>query len=486
MEAALYTYGGGHMLYRIFNGMAAIVNTDDFWSTYVLIPAFIGLLWAGVLALSKADLKYFGVKWMAPALLFIEALIVPKTTLHIIDDVDPTFGYDKVDGLPQGLVAIISYSSMVSRSLTELMEDVYVTSDPGRMTKTGFAFSARLMKEARTTRIADPRVRENVKEWANQCIWLPYLKTNINGKRESVRNSDDLVSWVESNGHPGLGVYWKEADGTQTYKTCKAASPVIREAMQVETTKGISSLKSKLFGVAKNGDTARLKTLMQDTWQMVLNSNKSAHQQVQQMMTVNALKESLDDHRERANYSRIHPELVSMNATRALETQSMTGMMNAMISGTTMPLIQATLTALFSLVFILILPFFFLPGGMQRFLTWAKIIMSLQLWPVLSSILHAISILWYGNSTEPILDGHSGFSIASTTGLADAAWYVSSWAAGLQLMIPPLAWAILSGSQYALNTMVGGFTGSLERRAEGYATESVDGNVSMGNINMMN
>ena len=487
MAAALYTYGGGHVLYKIYNGIAAIVDQDGFWNSYVLIPSMIGLLWAGTLALSKADLKYFGVKWFIPAFVFIEVLLVPKTTLHITDNVDPTFGHDKVDGLPQGLVAIVVFSSSVSRLLTEMMEDVYATSDPQRMSKTGYAFSSRLMKEARTARIADPRVRENVKDWANQCVWLPYLKTNINGKRESVRNSEDLITWVEGNGHPSLGVYWKKANGTQEYKTCKAAAPVIRDAMEAEGKKGLRSIRKNLFGMAPKGmDPTKLNTIMQGTWQMVLNSTRSAHQQVQQMMIVNAHKEALDDHRERSNYSRIHPELVSMNATRALEAQSMTGLMNSMISGATMPLIQATLTALFSVIFILILPFFFLPGGLQRFMLWAKIVMSLQLWPVLSSILNAISIMWYSNSTETILDGHSGFSIATTTGLADSAWYVASWAAGLQMMVPPLAWALLSGSQHAVTSIVSGFTSSLERRAESYATESVDGNVSMGNINMMN
>ncbi len=487
MEAALYTYGGGHVLYKIYNGIAAIVNHDSFWNSYVLIPSMIGLAWAAVLALSRADLKYFGAKWFIPAFVFIEVLLVPSSSLHIVDEVDPTFGYDKVDGLPQGLVAIVSYSSLVSRSLTEMMEDMYAPSQPEKMSKTGYAFSSRLMKEARTARISDPRIRENVKAWANQCVWLPYLKTNIRGKRESVRNSEDLITWVEGNGHPSLGIYWQHEDGTQEYKTCRAAAPVIREAMAVEGRKGLRSIQKNLFGMSPKGvDSSRLNTMMQETWQMVLNSTRSAHQQVQQMMLVNAHKEAVDDHREQANYSRIHPELVSMNATRALEAQSMTGLMNSMISGATMPLIQATLTALFSLVFILILPFFFLPGGLQRFMTWVKIVMSLQLWPVFSSILNAISIMWYGNSTEGILDGYSGFSIATTTGLADSAWYVSTWAAGLQMMVPALAWAVLSGSQYAVTSMVSGFTSSLERRADSYATESTDGNVSMGNFNMMN
>ncbi|NRA89630.1 MAG: conjugal transfer protein TraG N-terminal domain-containing protein, partial [Simkaniaceae bacterium] len=403
------------------------------------------------------------------------------------DEVDPTFGADSVDNLPVGLVAIIGASSAFSRALVEAYEDVFDTADLARFTKTGFAFGSRLTQEARTLRIADPRIRQNVKDWTDQCIWLPYLKTNIGGKRESARTSDDLISWVEANGHPSLGTYWRNEDGSQTYRTCKVSAPLIREAMTAQGQRGFSALGAKLFGFRPEGvDMNGFKPIMQEAWQMISKSTKSASQQVQQMMVVNAQKEAFDDSREKFKYPRLHPELISMNAARALETQGMTGMMSALTSSVTMPLLQATMIGLLCMLFVVIVGFYFMPGGITKFWLFVKLMFSFQLWPVLSSMLNALSLFWLKKSSEDALQGIEGFTIATTSGLSDAAWSIGSWVAGMQLMVPVLAWGVVSGSPYVMSTIVGGLTSGLQGLSSKYAGEAADGNVSMGNQNFFN
>ena len=484
---ALYTYGGGHVLYKIFDGLGAISQSPDFWQNFFYAPVVIGLIWAGTIALAKADIKHFALKWFLPVFIILELMIVPKTSLHIVDSVDPTFGYGKIDDLPIGLVTVMGLSSHISRSLTEMLEDVYSTSDLTRFTKSGFAFSSRLTQEARTLRIKDPRIRKNVKDWMDQCIWLPYLKTNIGGKRQSALDSNDIVDWVSKNGHPSLGTYWEEEDGSRTYQTCKAAAKIIQPEMRREGQKSISSLGAKLFGVSPKGVDGRLfAPMMKEAWQTLSNSTKSAHAQAQQIMLVNAQKESFDDRREQAKYPRLHPELVSMNAARALDSQAKSGFISSVIAGASLPLIQATLTALFAVMFFILLPFFFLPGGFGKLLMWTKVMVSLQMWPVLSSVLNAIALMWLERSAEVISAGTTGFTIATTTGFADAAWNVGAWAGGLQLTVPFLSWALVSGSQYALTSVIGGITSSVSGSASKYASDSTDGNLSIGNHNIMN
>ncbi len=484
----LYTYGGGHLLYNVFNGVAYLTNPDlPFWGKMLGFSTLIGLMWASMTALAKVDIGLFAKKWFIPSFILLNVLLIPRTTLNIVDEVDPTFGADRVDNLPVGLVAIIGASSAFSRALVEAYEDVFDTADLARFTKTGFAFGSRLTQEARTLRIADPRVRQNVKDWTDQCIWLPYLKTNIGGKRESARTSDDLISWVEEHGHPSLGTYWRNEDGSQTYRTCKVSAPLIREAMTAQGQRGFSALGAKLFGFRPEGvDMNGFKPIMQEAWQMISKSTKSASQQVQQMMVVNAQKEAFDDSREKFKYPRLHPELVSMNAARALETQGMTGMMNAFTSSVTMPLLQATMLGLLCLLFVIIVGFYFMPGGINKFWLFVKLMFSFQLWPVLSSMLNSLSLFWLKKSSEDALQGIEGFTIATISGLSDAAWSVGSWAAGMQLIVPVLAWGVVSGSPYVMSTIVGGLTSGLQGLAGKYAGEAADGNVSMGNQNFFN
>ncbi|HBN23070.1 MAG TPA: hypothetical protein DD412_07520 [Holosporales bacterium] len=483
----LYTYGGGHLLYKVFNGIGAMCNNESYWQSFFFVPVVISLFWVGVLSAAKADLSLFMKKWFIPSFLLMNFMIIPKTSLNIKDEVDPSFGGDKVDNIPLGFVTIIGLSSMVSHSLTQMIEDVYATSDITRVSKSGFAFASRLTQEARTVRISDPRIRKNVKDWADQCIWLPYLKTNIMGKRESARNSADLISWVEENGHPSLGTYWENEDGSETYRTCKVSAPLIRQAMAVEGQRGLASLGAKLFGTSPKGiDANQFKPLMQEAWQMVSGATKSANQHVQQMMVVNAQKEAFDDNAAKNKYPRLHPELISLNAARALETQGMTGMMNSVVSSISMPLLQATLIALFSVIFFILLPFFFMPGGLKKLMMWSKAMLSLQIWSVLSSILNAITIILMDLSTESVLQGTEGFSIATTSGLADAAWYAASWSAGAQLLIPMLSYALISKSEIGMSNMMGGMTAGLQGLSGKFAAEAADGNISMGNQNFFN
>jgi conjugal transfer mating pair stabilization protein TraG len=484
----IHTYGGGHMLYEVFNVIAMICKSDSpYWTSFMYPALLVGGLWAAVTATAQANLGIFAKKWFVPTYALLLIALVPKTHLNIIDEVDPTFASDRVDNIPVGLAVIATVSSSLSRGLTEIMEDAFETTDLTRFTKTGFAFSSRLTREARTMRIKDSRVRQNVKDWADQCVWLPYLKTNIRGKREAVRKSEDILTWVQANGHPSLGIYWRNEDGSREYKTCRATAIDIRAAMEAEGEKGLKTLGARLFGLAPAGTSAdHLRPIMQEAWQLVSNSTRNASQQVQQMMVVNAQKEAFDDAREAHRYPRLHPELVSMNAARNLESQGMGGFMKNVVGETTMPLLQGFLLALLSVMFLLVIPFAFMPGGLKIFAKWARMMFAIQLWPVFSTILNALSLMMLQRSTETVMDGSTGFSIATTSGLADAAFDVAGQIAGMQLAVPLLAWGFVSGGQFAITQIMQSATGGMDAGASRMAAEAADGNLSMGNQNLMN
>jgi hypothetical protein len=127
-----------------------------------------------------------------------------------------------------------------------------------------------------------------------------------------------------------------------------------------------------------------------------------------------------------------------------------------------------------------------MPGGVKIFLHWVKLMFSIQMWPVFSTILNALSLMLMERSAVTVMDGSIGFSIATTSGLADAAWNVAGWSAGMQLMVPLLAWGFVSGGQFAITQIMQNATGGLDAGATRMASEAADGNLSMGNLNLMN
>ena len=89
-------------------------------------------------------------------------------------------------------------------------------------------------------------------------------------------------------------------------------------------------------------------------------------------------------------------------------------------------------------------------------------------------------------SSETVMDGSVGFSIAITSGLADAAFNVAGMAAGMQLAVPLIAWGFVSGGQFAITQIMQSATGGMDAGASRMAAEAADGNLSMGNQNLMN
>ncbi|NRA90323.1 MAG: conjugal transfer protein TraG N-terminal domain-containing protein, partial [Simkaniaceae bacterium] len=303
----------------------------------------------------------------------------------------------------------------------------------------------------------------------------------------AARTSEDILSWVQANGHPSLGIYWRNEDGSKEYKTCRASVIDIRAAMDAEGTKGIKTLAGRLFGYTP-GDRSvdHLRPIMEGAWKMISNSTRNASQQVQQMMVVNAQKEAFDDAREAHGKVRLHPELVSMNAARNLESQASAGFMKSFAGSISMPLLQAFLFGLMSVMFLLVIPFAFLPGGLKILALWAKMMFSIQLWPVFSTIINAFSISLLQRSAETVMDGSVGFSIATTSGLADAAYSVAGQVSGMQLAVPIIAWGFVAGGQFAITQIMQGATGGMDAGATRMAAEATDGNLSMGNQNLMN
>ncbi len=484
----LYTYGGGEVLYKIFNAIAAICRTDSpYWTSWVYPSIAITGLWAYATNVSSNQISIFGKQWFLPGFIVLNALLLPKASLYIIDEVNPSFGSDKVDNLPAGLVTFVGAASMISTGFTELIETALYPEDAGKYTRTGFGFAARITQEARTIRIKDPRIRKNVKAWCDQCIWLPYLQTNIQGKREEVRKSEDLLSWVKANAHPSLGIYWEKKDGESFYMTCKTAAILIESSMALEGQKGVVSLVGSMFGASNNQlNMNRVKGHMKEAWQMMSQSTRSVHQQVQQMMLINAQKEAFDDAREKSNKSRLYPELVSLNATRALEAKGLSGFMNSLLASKMLPMLQATILGLLAIFFILLAPFYFMSGGTKVLALWLKVMFATQLWPLFSTTLNSISQMWQSVKSQTILQGDEGFSIATTSGLVDLAEQAGAWAAGMEMMAPVLAFAFVTGSSYVFSNIFSGMMSDAQGSAGRFASEAVDGNLSVGNQNLLN
>lgn len=484
MDYSIYTYGGGEILWKVFNGISLLFKSDSVYLTSVgKLTMGISLIYVTAQAMPRLAISLFVKSWFLPTLFLTTLFFGLKSSVHIIDKVDNDFQYSKVDNIPVGIALTASLTTHISEFLTDNIETVFTDSSANRFSKVGPMFASRLIHEARSINIKDPMMRENLKDFSKQCFAWPYVFSNIAPGKKAALESTDILGFIESNPHPLLGVYWREEGGTTTFRNCSQCVSLVKSAMSVEVDKGIRSLAMKLFD--GDGDiekkTNRLKLYFGDAWKAITNGSESASSVIQQELMINSYRIALQDKRDELGMGRLDDSLIYMNAERGRYQQNSSFLVKAAMSGIHVPTLHTILFALAIIYFALIAPMTFLPKGLSLVTTWAKVMVWLSTWPVLMSILNSLGNMFAAKAASTQLIDHGGLCLLTQSGLSDVAFDAYCFVMGLQWSVPPLSWALISGGGYAFSQMASSFTQSGEAFAGKVSSEIVDGNISFDN-----
>ena len=472
MEYAIYSFGGGEILWQVLNGLALVFKSNNNYFTPVAkIAMVVGGLWAANKSLLNGQISLFAKDWFIPTFFLITLFFAPKSSVMIIDKVNPRSVVMKVDHVPAGVALIASTASTISMHLTELLEEKLtpLDADVGRYSKSGPMFAAHMLAASRDIRAIDANTRQNLKDFMNQCYLWPFILTNLAPGRAEAEKASNILEFVAKHAHPALGMYWREADGNAKFMYCKQCVAKVKTAVNLESRNGLAMLSSQLWGGSENKTTQlkmnrKLHSYMRDGWQFIGAGGKSVYDLVGQQMLINAYREGLDDKRESLQLSRINPKLISYSATRGSEQQNTGFLVSGAMAAKYLPSLQSVFFALLLIAFLLILPMSLLPGGLSFVSIWVKMVIWVQSWPVFFAILNAIGLMWLSKSGQAeLLRGGEGLNILTQNGLSDAAWDSYCIVQNLFLTVPLLSWSILSKGGLALVSMAERMTPALGR-----------------------
>ena len=78
MEQVIYTYGGGEVLWKVFNALAMIFKSDNsYMTTMVRLTLAIGALWAAYTAMVKGSIMALVHNWALPIFLLLSLFLIP-------------------------------------------------------------------------------------------------------------------------------------------------------------------------------------------------------------------------------------------------------------------------------------------------------------------------------------------------------------------------------------------------------------------------
>ena len=487
MDYVIHTFGGGDILWHIFNGIGRVFSSNNEYFTPVgQFALTIGGIWAATKAIFKGNIGIFALEWFFPSLFIFVFLFAPKANVWLKDEVSMQAPV-KIDNIPIGIALFASISSKISYSLSETLEKHLLPPDEGLSSrKNGIMFGAKAVGKIKDIQIEDPVTLTNSKEFLRQCFMKPYIIGNILGKKGEAQKTNDIMAFIEQNMPNNFGIYYKEPNNPAiSFKTCKQVTPLIKAAINKELNNGLLTKFASSIGIVSDRQEVlarRLKIMTADTLKYLKQEQTDIHQWMKQAMLLNANREAYDDLREKFSLARIYPQLVSMNATRGLFQQSFSYLVAGEMAANIIPILQSVFFALVICLIFVVFPMSMLPGGYVMFKTWIVLIIWVTSWPVFFTVIHCLGMISLAGKSS--VNGLTGLSILSQGGFAENVLHCYATFQMLASSVPMLSWAVLKACAHATTTLANQF--SPVPVAGSIGANIADNNLSMDNYNIGN
>ena len=472
MDNVIYTYGGGEVLYYVFNAIAVIFGggAGGLFTAMLRLATSIGGFWAIVNIILKNNVMH-GINWFVWFLLATEIFFIPRTSVLIKD---PITQFERhVDNVPLGLAVISSFFSKFGQVLTEAMENKFSLPDAWEYHKTGLVFGSKLLRSMEKVQITDSNFADNMNNFINQCVVL----TSMIGRKytvEDLRQSTDIWDLVKTNAQTMIGFPYREKGKAPEILSCKDGAAKIEGLWKSQVDRTIArmtkiNLVNFVGGLAgKNqvsSDAAKLEfqSRLQSTFSELETVSKDAEHILRQQMMINKI------------LNRQHPYAA---AKAVLQQQNTYSIMGVLAEG--LPLVKTVFEALMygSFVFIVLIALF--PGGHRVLFNYFQTIAWLQLWAPLNAILNLIITLTAKTRTMNLYE--HGMTLANSIGIIRINDEMCSYAMYLSMLIPFIAVAIVRGGISSFVHLASHIGSGYQSAAAAVAGEVTSGNLSLGNI----
>jgi len=482
MEYSVVTFGNGEILKGVFDAIAICLNSHSgtLYIPLIRLSMIIGGLWAALYAIYGDYMRAIN-GWIIPMTAIMQLFFVPQATVWIVDPVSRY--HQKVEHVPYGLAMVAGRISTIGNIITQQVEKVFVLPDDLKYQKTGTIFALNLLQQARTFRITNEDLAENMRQFVGQCVTYDALlgrKYTI----DDLRNSDDIWKLVSINASPVRSFVWRDLKKEHqpatrpSIITCKEGVAKFNHEWKGELNKTATIFGKKIFG--KNSYVNPRVELLKHlplAYEALTNMAKSAQDILKQNMMIYAVVDGIE---QKSTSLGNAPNFAVRRAY--LQQRSNYETLGAM-AAETLPTMKAVLEAIAYAAFLFIVPLAVLPFGWTFLKNWVGVLLWLQTWAPLYAILNYIMTMAARAKSISALSvsNELGVTIASSVGLSNVNADIAAMTGYLAMSIPFLCVAIIKGvsSFVSVPGILSGVTQSVASQASG---EAASGNYNFGNI----
>ena len=469
LDFTIYSYGYSELIYHTLQAIAMFRNSNFYTSVITTISLLAGLTYAIQMAAASSDAQWkTAIRRVMAMGVFIQALLLPTTTMSIKDNVEKH--YWRVDNIPLAFALPIGVIENFGHILAAGFDQVYSLVDGASAHSYyhyGTVFGARLQKEVLQAKVRDPEFTSNMANFIERCVILPSMIGNQFTKEELVA-SEDMWGLISSRaGTFARTPMTKNGVRVDPHPKCKDAVPYFEKKFEDAIGYNVTSWSWKFKGAGRDADynpaTRALNQNLKAQIGVLYKNSSSVDSLLKHNMMINAIN-SYRSGKYPAAKAQLHHEaggLISGDLAEKTLTGSL-AIMKVIVYG----------------AFIFLFPMLILTGGIAKYKAWITAAFSLALWSPLFSMINMVIDFAYQPAT---IVSYSSWSTELKK--FDS---IASTAANLSLMIPFLAFWLTRMAEGGFMHLAGSIMATANSAASALASEKSSGRREWDNESIRN
>jgi conjugal transfer mating pair stabilization protein TraG len=486
----IYTYGNQDALYNIIMSVGAFFGGGAILSMIRLAIATAVLIiltqLTGVMMAGEANRPFEFSFFFRFYLLYAIFVMIPAGNIVLMDEMTnqpKVVATSATNRIPLGVVAINSFTSVVSHGFINVFEQYFVTGSSGNValsySKSGMAFGSNFIAGLPTMTTGDSEFENNLKEYFGNCA-LPISYSQ--GAQNTLSQQTDILGYLVNNLQDVQKNRWvsQSSGGTVTTTTCA-------DAVRNLNTQWNTNAQQYLTHVAHmvgypNAIAANFITAANMTSNDLLQVSNGASDALKQAISMNLIYKSLYSGAAQVGNTALANAVYDAQQFQQYQGG---GMMSSQQAARVVPALKIFAESMLFMLYPLMVFYALITTNFGTVIKYIKWSMTIAAIPLIYEIISAL-IYWYSSAKTAGIMGEGGFNLMTASGLYDLNSSIAATASWLSMSTPILAYAIVSGSDNAITSVFGHATDPAKNVAATTGNELSKGNLGFGNVSVDN
>jgi|GEM_PF-6119810 len=474
-------YGNGPIMANILTSIVYILNSADYHTLLVLMMVLAGslMVWQWHMINSNGGSGTHGL------LVAIGTVVIlyyggwqPQETLVVYDPLNNF--QTAVTNVPEAFAQIVHISNKITNGFADLFDQGFASSNfPDQMSyNNGMTNGLMAIDSLGQLQPGDQFLTENISNYFKDCVFPAMLMNNGSGPSvNDIAQSTDLLQTIQTNlSNAWTTTYYNSANPGGESVTCTQMYTNVDNDITNAINSPTGSISQAyanqmMMGMGGSGaytnpsfDTGLLGTAAG----YIINGAVTSQQLVSQAVLINAFDPALQNF---AAQNGLNPNALSSSLTQSILQTTTTMNASYALAQEILPMAFLIISALIYAIMPIMFAMMFIPQLTKKFGMMAfDLLMWIAFWAPLASVVNAI-VQASAAQTFNVM-GVSAIEPQNWPYLMGHTYTLMAIAGDMMFSVPVLAFALASGSSYAMTSVAGSITG-LSRGAAASAASSM-------------